>query len=637
MSLLDVEKKLYEKDADKDLTRHAESEFDARSSLADPSKEKFIVEDAWEEKKKGLGKDQKRAITYGVISLGIIILIGLAVLGVYKLNQSSFSEDRVIVAVSGPKDVRSGEAVTYEINYKNENRATLKDAKISINFPDNFKPEGNSNFQSEGSNNGSFNLGEIKGGAGGKIDFRGKAFSPKGNLIYIKADFSYKPSNFNSQFITKDQLGVNIISFPVTVEILAPQNLASGDELKYLISYKNTGEDDFENIKLRVEYPEGFILSKSYPDASEGDNTWYIGHLSAAQEGKITIDGKLEGSKDDTKVLRVDLGSLEDGQFVSYNRESVSTKIETSPLVIFQTVNKLTNYVAKAGDALEFEITYRNEGSVGLRDVIVTEKIESSIIDFGSLDLKNGAYNSAESMITWKASDFKELANLPPGKEGRISFVIKVKNVIPIEDDNDKNFVISSIAKIDSPDIQTPIASNKIIAGNKIDIKLKSKLGLGMKGYYEDANIKNTGPVPPVVDQETTYTLHWNVMNVSNDITNAKVEAVLPTGVVMTGAKYPEDANLSYNERTNMLVWEIGNLPAGTGIITPGKEIAFQVKIKPSSNQIGREVRLIEAPTFSGHDSFVNEDLSTKADGKTTALREDLSLDDKHQVQPALP
>ncbi|HEX7586530.1 MAG TPA: hypothetical protein VF390_02775 [Patescibacteria group bacterium] len=637
MSLLDVEKKLYEKDENKDLAKHADSEFDARSRLADSSKISFAPEDAWEEKKKGLDKNQKRAIKYGVIFLAVILLIVAIAVVFYRLKQASFSEDKVVVAINGPKEVQSGTAMTYEINYKNENQATLKDAKLNINFPDNFKPEDNPSFLSEGPSNGRFELGEVKGGAEGKIIFRAKAFSPKGSLIYIKADFSYTPSTFNSQFIVRDQLGINIISFPVTVEVLAPQNLASGDEIEYFISYKNTGEEDFENAKLRVSYPEGFTLSNAEPAASEGDNIWYIGHLSVAEEGKIVIKGKLEGSKDDTRVLRVELGSLEEGQFVSYNNESVSTKIEASPLVISQTVNGLTDYVAKAGEELNFEIAYRNDGSIGLRDVIVTEKVESSILDFGSLKLKKGAYSSSDSTIIWKASDFSELANLAPGEEGKIDFSIKIKDVIPVTNTNDKNFVISSIAKIDSPDIQTPIDSNKIISGNKIDIKLKTKIGLSVKGYYEDSQIKNTGPIPPVVDSETTYTLHWSVMNVSNDIINAKVEAILPTGVVMTGAKYPEDSNLTYNERTNMLVWQIGNLPAGTGIIVPEKEIAFQVKIKPAINQIGSGVDLLEAATLSGQDSFVNEDTFIKADAKSNDLKEDASIGEKYKVQPASP
>lgn len=637
MSLIDVEKKLYEKDEDKDLAKHAESEFDARSGLAEPSKISFSSEDAWEEKKKGLGKNQKKAIKYGVIFLAVTLLSVTIAVIFYRLKQSSFSEDKVIVAINGPKEVQSGTAMTYEISYKNDNRAALKDAKLNINFPDNFKPEDNPGFLSEGPSNGRFELGEVKGGAEGKVVFRGKAFSPKGSLIYIKVDFSYTPATFNSQFIVKDQLGINIISFPVTVEVLAPQNLASGDEIQYFISYKNTGVEDFENAKLRVSYPEGFTLSNAEPAASEGNNIWYIGHLSIAEEGKIVIKGKLEGSKDDTRVLRVELGSAEGGQFVSYNNESVSTKIEASPLVISQTVNGLTNYVARAGEELNFEITYRNDGSIGLRDVIVTEKIESPILDFGSLKLKKGAYVSSDSAIIWKASDFSELANLAPGKEGKITFSIKIKDVIPIVNDNDKNFIISSIAKIDSPDIQTPIDSNKIISGNKIDIKLKTKIGLSAKGYYEDSRIKNTGPIPPVVDSETTYTLHWSVMNVSNDITDAKVEAILPTGVVMTGAKYPEDSNLTYNERTNMLVWQIGNLPAGTGIIGPEKEIAFQFKIKPSINQIGSGVELLGESTLSGQDSFVKEDIFIKADAKSNALKEDNSIGEKYKVQPVAP
>ena len=635
MSLADIKNKLYKKEPEKDLSKHDESEYDPKVAVDEKTKGKFSTVDAWEAKRVGLGKEGIKAVTLGLLIIIGILIVLAGLIGAYKYKQGSFGEERVSITLSGPGEIKSGDLITYEISYKNNNRASLQNAILSINFPDNFKPEGSSSLIVDSPSSGRFLLGVIKSYSEEKVSFQGKAYSPKGSLIYLKAELNYKPSNFNSQFAVKHQLSVNVLSFPVILEVLAPQKLANGDALDYLISYKNNSNQDFDNMKLRAEYPEGFTFSRANPQASESNNSWYIGHVSARQEGKILINGKLEGLRNDFKVVRVDIGSSE-GDFVSFNQETASTKIDTSPMAISQTVNGLTDLKANAGDLLRYIIYFKNEGEIGLRDVIVTEKIDSPALNYQTLrlDLK-GAFDSTSKTITWKASDFKNLAHLEPGDQGKIEFSIKVNDVIPVASANDKNFVISSIAKIDSPDIPTPIDSNKIIAGNKIDLKLNSKMIIGVKGFYNDAQIKNSGPLPPVVGQETTYTLHWSAINVSNDLTNSKVSMDLPTGVKYTGKKYPENSNLTYNERTNSLVWDIGNLPSGTGVISSAKEIAFQVVIKPSPNQIDSAVGLTGTSTFSGHDTFTNEDLSATAEKINTSLREDPVAKDKYRVLPA--
>jgi len=637
MSLADIKNKLYKKDKDKDLSEHDKSEYDAKTASDDVSKGKFSAMDAWEEKEAIFGKDQKKAIAFGLVAIIGIFLVVSGAVGVYKFNQSAFGEEKVSITISGPQEARSGDILTYEVSYKNNNRISLKEAALRLNFPDNFYPEDNPNFISESPSNGRFELGKIARYSEGKITFRGKAFSPTGSLIYIKSELGYKPSNFNSRFVSKHQIGVNIISFPIILEVLAPLKISSGDAIDYLVSYKNKSEENFENIKVKIEYPEGFTFSMANPKASESNNVWYIGHVSKGQEGKIVISGKLEGARDEVRVIRADIGSSA-GEFSSYNKESAGTKIEASPLFITQRVNGLTNLTANAGDSLMFEIDYKNEGSIGLKDVIITEKIDSPALDYTKLSMDNkGAYDPSNRTITWKASDFKELAHLEPGGEGKVVFNIKVKDVIPVETADDKNFVISSLAKIDSPDIPTPIESNKIIAGNKIDIKLNSKLGLEVKGYYEDPFIKNSGPLPPTVGLETTYALHWKVFNVSNDLAEAKVETILPTSVVFTGQKYPQDAIFDYNERTNTLIWQIGNLSAGTGVLMPAKEAIFQVKIKPAPNQIKNSVDLTGASVFSGRDLFTNENVSISVEKKDTSLREDPTIQEKYKVEPATP
>ena len=540
--------------------------------------------------------------------------------------QSAFSESGLVIKIDGPTDAASGKLLTFDISYANNNRAVLKDAVLRVTFPESLKPGENANFTSESLTSGVFKLGDIPGKASGKIIFNGNVYSPKGTLIYLKTDLIYTPADFNSQFDANNQTGINVNSSPIDLEITGPQKISSGDAVDYQIKYTNTGKEDFDNIKIKIDYPDNFTYSRSDRLTLGGNNIWYIGRLAAGQSGQIVVSGKLEGNRDEVKNAKVYIGADDQGQFVSYNEEQTSTTIEAAPIEITQAVNGSNNYIAKAGDLLRFQIIYRNADNIDLRNVVLSEKMDSPILDYSTLKLTKGSFDPNSKVITWNGVDYPTLKNLATGQRGEVDFSIMVKDVIPVEAANDKNFVISAIAKMDSQDIQTAISSNKIVSGNNMDIKLDSKLVLDMKGYYKDSAIANSGPIPPKVGTPTTYTIHWKVMDVSNDVTDAKVTASLPAGATMTGKVSPDDGSLTYNSRNNSLVWDIGNLAAGTGVLNDPKEMAFQVQITPAPNQLDQPIPLVGVATFSATDTFTGDAFSATADKKDTTLTEDPSI-----------
>lgn len=626
MSLAEIKNELYKKNTAEDVLTHSKSEFDPNISPKYLNNSSSIKEDLWEEKQNNLISENKKIIKLGVfIFLGVILVIGF-IFGFSWIRQALFSSSRVAISIEGSRNITSGNSVVYEIKYKNENRVDLKDVVLKLNYPEVFRLDENVNFKADGATGGSFNLGTIKGNTEGKVSFSGKAYSPKGGLVKINANLEYIPSIIGGKFSITDQLAIGVSASLVTLEIQAPQNISNGDEINYLVIYKNEGLTTLSGVSVRATYPEQFIFSRSDLNVSENNNVWYLGNLDPGQSGKIIITGKLEGRKADSGLANFIIGTNESGNFIAYNEGSVQTKINASSLTITQTVNGLRTLNVNAGQKLFFELTYKNEGGIGLRDVIVTEKLDSPILDYASLDLSGGIYDTATKTIVWKASDYKELKNLAPGQGGIIKFSIGIMNIIPVVNANDKNFIVSSIAKIDSPDISTPVNANKIIASNEINMKLNSKAVLSVKGFYADAKISNTGPIPPKVDQETTYTLYFSVLNVSNDITDAKVEAILPSTVVFTGKIFPIDSTFDYNKRNNSIIWNLGTVSSGTGIISPAREIAFQVRLKPVLNQVGREAILLNQATFSAKDSFTMEDVFFSAEAKTTKLFEDSSI-----------
>jgi len=85
--------------------------------------------------------------------------------------------------------------------------------------------------------------------------------------------------------------------------------------------------------------------------------------------------------------------------------------------------------------------------------------------------------------------------------------------------------------------------------------------------------------------------MHLKLADISNDITDGKVVMTLGAGVKWKNNFLPQDTSVSFNDRTNELVWNAGSLAAGTGIITDPKELIFQIGISPSQNQVGNSRR----------------------------------------------
>ena len=627
MSLDDLNKELYNYNS-KIIPAHTHegSEFDPNKAAASkPSP--FDEQKVWNKPQKGLSPKQKMLIYIVSAILGLVVL---AVAGFYGYNwwqKNAFHQDRVTISFEGPREADSTQDTKYIIHYKNDNRVTLKNAEIKLLYSGNFQPVNNINLKYLSPDSSKIFIGDIKPKSEGSFELTGCFYAPKDSPVQLYASLNFVPSNGSETLSAENQIGVNITAAPVSLELTAPQETIDGYDMEYLIDYKNLDTRRMDNMQIRVDFPQGFNISDMQPMASEKSSYWYLGNLEAGESGKIIIHGQLQGSSGDQKGIAVSLGHVEDeNNFVVFDKKEQNTNVVSPVLTITQSLRNKDSDVISPGENLFFNIDYKNTGSTGLRDAIVYAQIKGKILDFSKLKVENGSYDSTTGTITWKASDVPNLKNINSLASGSVHFSIPVKSIIPVENIADKNFIVSSVAKIDSPDIPVPVGSEKIVGSNRLDLKLASKVLFNVNGYYNDSKIKNSGPIPLKVGASTTFTLHWLVANISNDISGAKVESSLPSGVVWTGKIFPENEKISYDERTNQVVWDIGDIIAGTGVLTPIREAAFQVKTTPQSNQIGGPIILLNESNFSAVDNFVGQNVTLKTVKKDTQLFEDPSV-----------
>lgn len=637
MGLEELNEKLHGRDIHLDRVQPHTS-YDPGQAPADPSAgAEFQKTEAWQaptvENPTSVFVDtsqrrHRRRIALVLGSIAALVLIGGFI---FKIRAMLFDESRVEVSLAGPKDVASAEETTFTITYANKNWAGLSDVTLIFSYPEEFHLQTTSATKINGSL-AEISIGEIKANTEGKILVTGKFYGSKGDFANLKATLRYTPKNIATVFEKTAEFGVNVASSPLSLEITAPLDLATGQDVEYVIDYNNRSDISFSNLRVKVEYPEGFQFVSSEPKSSEGESVWYVGNLGARGSGKVIIRGVLSGAREEQKHVRGMIGFFQgEGKFVAYAENERQTRIIASPLSISQTVNGLTNIAVNQGDVLRYVIRYRNDGTIGVRDVIVTVDIDPTALDMSRLALERGAYDAARKIIVWKASDISGLGRLEPGAGGEINFSVPVVKTSAVT--NSGSLSVRSVAKIDSPDIPTPIGSNKIIGSNTLFVKLNSLVSIDTKVLYDDVTFPNSGPIPPKVGQATSYTLHLSVANSSNDLKQARVSVILPTSVSYNGKFAPSGETVTFNDRTNELVWELGTFPP-TGP-TP-RELAFQVTTTPNVSQVGESLALVTNTIFTAEDTFTTQDIRVEKGEQRNFLRDDKTYGAvSSDVQPA--
>ncbi len=163
--------------------------------------------------------------------------------------------------------------------------------------------------------------------------------------------------------------------------------------------------------------------------------------------------------------------------------------------------------------------------------------------------------------------------------------------------------------------------SGKVTTSVTKTIKIISEMALTAKLLHSSSPFSDVGPVPPIPEQETTYTVVLSVTNSTNDLSGVQVVTSLPIYTKWLGKISPEKSDLKYNELGGGLVWNAGEIKRGTT-----KEVYFQVSFTPSIVQAGATPDLLNDISASGYDGFAGVNITApNADKKTDiSLRGDL-------------
>lgn len=557
---------------------------------------------------------------YKIIFLASILFACIAlVVTLYTFlgGKNFISADNVDILIEGPVSIGGGEVLSLQASVVNKNSTDIQLVDLIVEYPVGAKDSSDS---TRDLSKVRLSLGDIKSQSVVQKTVSSILFGAEGSRYDIRFIAEYRTANSNAIFFKEKYFNILISSSPISVSINALKNVLGGQVGDTQITITSNTATLIKNLLLTVEYPFGFSVVGTNPKASYGDSVWRIGDLSPGAKRVISISGLLNGQNEESRTIKayVGIGSQSNDREIATNIISKDhTFTIEKPFLGLDLVlngNRKDAFVS-AGDTVSGEVLWTNNSLSKITDTRIEVKLSGNAIDKNSVNVSDGYYDSLTNTIIWEAGRVSELDGIAPGADGRLVFSFRMIDTL---DDIPQNpqVAVSVSGKGNRVD-ENGVPSN-ISSGITRSAKIISNVALSGRVLRSQGPISNSGPIPPKVDAVTTYTVLWTVTNTSNSIIGAKVTASLPPQVSWTDVVIPSDSGLTYNPTGGTISWSVGSLPRNATIGSGAKQVAFQVALRPSANQLGLTPEIMGPATITATDVFTGVTLQNSAPALST-------------------
>lgn len=563
----------------------------------------------------------KRKVSWSVIFLGgalVVFLSTLAIASYFLLfGGGAISTDNIDITVAPVPALRSGEVATFLVTVKNNNRTTITNTRLSASFPESARDAKDPlvpypRFEDT--------IGDMAPGESRPQTIQVVLSGAQGETYSIPLKLEYKTEGSNAVFVKEVTHDVTITSSPLSVTVGMPAQASDGQEIAVKVTVHSDSKTPIENVAVLAEYPFGFIPAKTGNSTTLFD----VGTVAPGGDVTITVRGSLTGADSDERVFRFKVGTKGGGGLLAltYGGGQGSVRLTHPFLATTVSVNGDTggDIVVPAGKASEVRLSWVNTLPTDLTDAQITVKLTGEALDSSSVIASGGFYRSVDSTVLYARDNNPGLARLVPNAIGNGSFTFSTKS--PVAMKNVRNPAITAVITITGRTSTGGNAPTPISATMTRTIQVGTELGLTARASRTAGTFKNTGPIPPKPDVESTYTMMFSLTSTVNSVAGTVVRATLPSYVRFVGATSPNDGSITYDENTRTVTWAAGEVAAGTSATSP-KQGAFQVALLPSSSQRGTSPILMSGISYSGTDRFTRRLLEGTVAEVTTQTTQD--------------
>lgn len=558
------------------------------------------------------------------IAWSVLFLIGAAVLFVVAISVAAYflvfgaraiSTDRIDIQVAPIAALRSGDVATLILTVTNNNPTTITATKLSMTFPDSARSAEDPTLAYARFDD---TLGDIPPGESRTRTIQVALSGAQGEAVATPISFEYKTAGSAAVFVKEVPHDVTITSSPLEVRVTTPGQVAVGQEISIGVTLHSTSPTSLEGVSVAAQYPFGFIPS------SKDSGFFDIGTLTPEKDVSFTVKGTITGENYDERVFRFTAGTkgapgtlartYAQGQgSVSLAKAFLSTKLSINN----QSGTDLFIPVGKSTDA---RLAWANTLPSDLTDAQISVRLTGEALDPASVVASGGFYRSVDTTIVYSKESNNVLARLNAGAVGDGSFTFATKAADAMK--NLRNPSITAVVTVSGKSTGDGNQPQTLSSSFTHLIRISTDFGVTARSTRTQGPFKNTGPIPPQANVESTYTILFGLSSSVNSVAGATVQAVLPSYVRYLGVTSPSDGTVTYDPATRIVTWTAGEVSAGTLASNP-KKGAFQVALLPSISQQGTSPVLASSITYTGTDRFTKQQLTGSVYDVTTQTNSD--------------
>lgn len=551
------------------------------------------------------------------------LLIVLLLLVAYFVYIYYFAGDNDMSAVNfeitAPEEVVVGENFSYIVSYKNPTKFAISDVRLELTYPENFI-FGSSSLEA-GNFTNSFNLADISAGEEGSVFINGQIIGQVQSVNVVNANFNYIPVNFSSQFKKQSSSATVVKGIGFEIDLDYPDLIFVGQKSEIDINFSNLEDNHLGDIIIEFILPPSAEIELKTKEEnvadnlieSEGPSAWLLNIKDLVDKSlsfTYVIDEEVDSAD---PILRLKK-RLPDGQAYIFYEEILDIEAVKSDLNISLYLNGTkSNQAVNFGETLNYTLNYSNKGESSYKDAVMTAVFEGFMFDISSLESEiSGDIRS--NQIIWNQENIAGLKEIKPGDEGEISFSIKIKEFKEEYLLEDMEVITYSQYGGDNEE-DTDNRSNVIVSA------INSNLSIGEEiRYFDENNMPvGSGPLPPRVDETTTFRVYWRLQNNLHELRDTKVSLELPEYVSYEKSNSVSVGNMFFNDDQRMVIWDVGRLPASVF----EAEASFTISITPKEDDRNKILVISTGAKAEAIDTSTKQEIKNKSGPKTTKLEDD--------------
>ncbi len=403
-----------------------------------------------------------------------------------------------------------------------------------------------------------------------------------------------------------------------------PSAVRPSEKLDVSLIVANKGESEFENVELRLRYPNHLLTTQTGTISTGGSaNTVYCdpGQKNYCKAGDVVVWqlGTLAAGKTISVDMRPAVGDVADGTLIQFEAElrvngkqanQVSRTVSVQSVPSFDLVVKENSAPVDRSGEVEFNIHYTKFGQT-LSNMQLSFPIPKTANYVSSTDGGQLVNNTVVWTLDGLLNDIAETRRVVLRTTGAPGYLLKVDPVVI--SGTDANYIAHEVRANRVVPLADTVPGGLVIAATPFVLQKPGS------GKVETIHLSLTA-----VNQGTS-----NLANVELHLRYPEHLQTTNTDTINTGgsANTVSCAHPDYCVNGDFVVWHLGTLPPGEGVtvamistlrdkIIDGELIEITAELRAAGTPVVRANKTVSFQSDPGFDMTIDSSGPVEADGK---------------------